>query len=74
MARPLGAFLFFPGEELTDREAMSLFGRYALTSSAFCLYAKDPREVFAELPYLAFTRRVTVPWADPKRGRAVGGN
>ena len=52
-ARPLGAFLFFPGEEPTAREAMPLFGRYSLTSSSFRAYAKDPREVFAKLPDLA---------------------
>jgi len=52
-ARPLGAFLFFPGEEPTAREAMPLFGCHSLTSSSFRLYAKGLREVFAELPDLA---------------------
>ncbi|MCR9096015.1 MAG: alpha/beta hydrolase [bacterium] len=50
MARPLGAFLFFPGEEPSRSESLPLFGRYALTTSSFALVDGDPRDALADLP------------------------
>ena len=50
MARPLGAFLFFPGEEPGRDEAMPLFGRYGLTLESFRRVPRDPRSVYADLP------------------------
>lgn len=53
MARPLGAFLFFPEEEPPRSKSSSLFGRYALTLDAFERRADDPRAVFGDLPPIA---------------------
>ena len=50
MARPLGAFLYFPNEEPSRRESLPLFGRYSLSSGAFRLVDGDPRAVLADLP------------------------
>ncbi|MEM9176838.1 MAG: alpha/beta hydrolase fold domain-containing protein [Myxococcota bacterium] len=50
MARPLGAFLYFPNEEPSRKESLPLLGRYALTSASFELVAGDPRAVLADLP------------------------
>jgi len=50
MARPLGGFLFFPGEEPTASEALPLLGRYALTLDSFRLHEEDPRAALADLP------------------------
>lgn len=50
MARPLGAFLFFPGAEPSRAESLPLFGRYALTSDSFALVDGDPRSVLDDLP------------------------
>jgi len=50
MARPLGGFLFFPGEEPGRDEAMPLFGRYGLTLDSFRRVRGDPRAVYADLP------------------------
>jgi len=50
MARPLGAFLFFPGDEPTVSSARSHFGRYALTTDSFRLTNRDPLLPLADLP------------------------
>ena len=50
MARPLGAFLYFPGEEPPNSESSTLIGRYALTSDSFRLRATDPLAPLADLP------------------------
>lgn len=50
MARPLGAFLFFPGEEPSRTESLPLFGRYALTTDSFELVDGDPRAALSDLP------------------------
>lgn len=50
MARPLGAFLFFPGEEPSRSESLPLFGRYALTTRSFERMEEDPRTALADLP------------------------
>lgn len=50
MARPLGAFLFFPDEEPSPEESLPLFGRYALTVDSFRRVPRDPRSVYADLP------------------------
>ncbi len=52
MARPLGAFLYFPGEEPNPREAGSLFGRYGLTVASFEGLDQDPNAIYADLPEL----------------------
>ena len=50
MARPLGAFLYFPGEEPSRSESLPLFGRYALTTGSFELVESDPRDALSDLP------------------------
>ncbi len=52
MARPLGAFLYFPNEEPPSSESSSLIGRYALTSDSFRLREADPLAPLADLPPL----------------------
>lgn len=52
MARPLGAFLYFPGEDPANAEWNALLGRYALTVDSFRLQASDPLEGLGDLPPL----------------------
>lgn len=52
MARPLGAFLFFPDEEPSREESLPLFARYGLTTDSFRRVAADPRDALADLPEL----------------------
>lgn len=52
MARPLGAFLYFPDEEPPNSESNRLIGRYSLTSDSFRLRATDPLAPLADLPPL----------------------
>jgi len=58
MARPLGAFLYFPDAEPKHSESLPLFGRYALTTDSFALVEEDPRAVLDDLP--AAPRRTVV--------------
>lgn len=53
MARPLGAFVYFSGEEPAAAESLPLFGRYALTVDSFRLHAEDPRAPLADIPAIA---------------------
>lgn len=50
MARPLGAFLYFPDQEPSRTESLPLFGRYALTTRSFELVDSDPRSALSDLP------------------------
>jgi hypothetical protein len=52
MARPIGAFLFFPGEEPPHAESSALIGRYAITPESFRLRDRDPLAVLEDLPPL----------------------
>lgn len=50
MARPLGGFLYFPGEDPTSDGDNDHFGRYALTSDSFRLRSDDPYAALSDLP------------------------
>jgi acetyl esterase/lipase len=50
MARPLGAFIYFPKAELADLEASDEFGRFALTIDSFRRRRDDPWAALADLP------------------------
>lgn len=52
MARPLGAFLFFPDEQPRPAESLPLIGRYALVPASFTIHETDPRRPLADLPAL----------------------
>ncbi len=52
MARPLGAFLYFSGEEPSNTESSTLVGRYSLTIDSFRRRQSDPLEALADLPTL----------------------
>lgn len=52
MARPLGAFLYFPDEEPRTDEGSRIVGRYALTTGSFRLRAEDPLAIVRDLPEL----------------------
>lgn len=50
MARPLGAFLYFPGDDIGSLEASDHFGRFALTTDSFRRRREDPWAPLADLP------------------------
>lgn len=59
MARPLGAFLYFPGEQPSFDEGSGHFGRYGLTIDSFRRRPDDPFAVFSDLPPLIQTTLTT---------------
>jgi acetyl esterase/lipase len=61
MARPLGAFVYFPGDEPSAEMGNRLLGRYALTSDSFRLREEDPRARLSDLPPLVRSALTATP-------------
>ena len=61
MARPLGAFLYFPAKEPDLNRNNDFIGRYALTVDSFRLRSDDPFARFAELSESLRTTLIASP-------------
>jgi len=74
MARPLGAFLFFPKAEPGPEQGSAIFGRYGLTLESFRLREEDSFARLADLPESARSLlRETHACLACHRLRGVGG-